>query len=52
MVGSRLRGNETLNNRMALPRPLVQIDADKRYTAARAALPASLQRVAYLGEGH
>jgi acetolactate synthase-1/2/3 large subunit len=28
VVGSRLRGNETLNNRMALPRPLVQIDAD------------------------
>lgn len=28
VVGSRLRGNETQNNRMALPRPLVQIDAD------------------------
>ncbi|MBN8291152.1 thiamine pyrophosphate-binding protein [Rhodobacter sp. NTK016B] len=28
VVGSRLRGNETLNNKMALPRPLVQIDAD------------------------
>ena len=28
VVGSRLRGNETRNNRMALPRPLVQIDAD------------------------
>lgn len=27
VVGSRLRGNETLNNRMALP-PLMQIDAD------------------------
>lgn len=28
VVGSRLRGNETQNNRMPLPRPLVQIDAD------------------------
>jgi acetolactate synthase-1/2/3 large subunit len=28
VVGSRLRGNETKNNQMALPRPLVQIDAD------------------------
>jgi acetolactate synthase-1/2/3 large subunit len=28
VVGSRLRGNESLNNRMALPRPLAQIDAD------------------------
>lgn len=28
VVGSRLRGNETLNNAMPLPRPLVQIDAD------------------------
>lgn len=28
VVGSRLRGNETRNNRMNLPRPLVQIDAD------------------------
>jgi acetolactate synthase-1/2/3 large subunit len=28
VAGSRLRGNETLNNRMTLPRPLVQIDAD------------------------
>lgn len=28
VVGSRLRGNETQNNRMALPRPLLQIDAD------------------------
>ena len=29
VVGSRLRGNETQNNRMPLP-PLVQIDADPR----------------------
>src|SRR5262249_58563410 len=28
VVGSRLRGNETLNNTMRLPRPLIQIDAD------------------------
>ncbi|OHC53438.1 MAG: hypothetical protein A3D16_20225 [Rhodobacterales bacterium RIFCSPHIGHO2_02_FULL_62_130] len=28
VVGSRLRGNETLNNKMRLPRPLIQIDAD------------------------
>ena len=28
VVGSRLRGNETSNNAMSLPRPLVQIDAD------------------------
>jgi acetolactate synthase-1/2/3 large subunit len=28
VVGSRLRGNESLNNQMVLPRPLVQIDAD------------------------
>ncbi|WP_112320952.1 thiamine pyrophosphate-binding protein [Oceanibium sediminis] len=28
VVGSRLRGNETLNNKMALPRPLVQIDVE------------------------
>lgn len=28
VVGSRLRGNETLNNTMRLARPLVQIDAD------------------------
>ncbi len=28
MVGTRLRGNETLNNKLCLPRPLVQIDAD------------------------
>ncbi len=28
VVGSRLRGNETRNNKMALPRPLVQIDAE------------------------
>lgn len=28
VVGSRLRGNETRNNNMPLPKPLVQIDAD------------------------
>ena len=28
VVGSRLRGNETRNNDMALPRPLIQVDAD------------------------
>ena len=28
VVGSRLRGNETRNNAMPLPQPLVQIDAD------------------------
>ncbi|MBT8409023.1 MAG: thiamine pyrophosphate-binding protein [Alphaproteobacteria bacterium] len=28
VVGSRLRGNETRNNRMPLPRPLFQIDVD------------------------
>ena len=28
VVGSRLRGNETRNNRMELPRPLLQIDAN------------------------
>ncbi|MCB1407053.1 MAG: thiamine pyrophosphate-binding protein [Rhodobacteraceae bacterium] len=28
VVGSRLRGNETLNNAMRLPRPLLQIDAE------------------------
>ncbi len=28
VVGSRLRGNETRNNKMPLPRPLVQVDAD------------------------
>jgi acetolactate synthase-1/2/3 large subunit len=28
VVGSRLRGNESLNNQMELPRPLVQIDAE------------------------
>jgi acetolactate synthase-1/2/3 large subunit len=28
VVGSRLRGNETRNNSMALGRPLVQVDAD------------------------
>jgi acetolactate synthase I/II/III large subunit len=28
VVGSRLRGNETRNNEMKLPRPLFQVDAD------------------------
>lgn len=28
VVGSRLRGNETQNNAMPLPQPLIQIDAD------------------------
>ncbi|MEL4072410.1 thiamine pyrophosphate-binding protein [Ochrobactrum sp. GPK 3] len=28
VVGSRLRGNETQNNKMRLPTPLIQIDAD------------------------
>ncbi len=28
VVGSRLRGNETRNNDMPLPRPLLQVDAD------------------------
>lgn len=28
VVGSRLRGNETRNNRLELPHPLIQIDAD------------------------
>lgn len=28
VVGSRLRGNETQNNNMRLPKPLIQIDAD------------------------
>ena len=28
VVGSRLRGNETRNNQMPLPRPLIQVDAD------------------------
>ena len=28
VVGSRLRGNETRNNKMRLPTPLIQIDAD------------------------
>ncbi len=28
VVGSRLRGNETRNNEMPLPRPLFQVDAD------------------------
>ena len=30
VVGSRLRGNETLKYRLALPRPLYRIDADAR----------------------
>lgn len=34
VVGSRLRGNETLNNAMQLPWPLLQIDADP-YQGAR-----------------
>ena len=29
VVGSRLRGNETHNNKMRLPAPLIQIDADE-----------------------
>src|SRR5262245_21543143 len=33
VVGSRLRGNETRNNAMRLPRPLVQIDADASQAA-------------------
>jgi acetolactate synthase I/II/III large subunit len=33
VVGSRLRGNETRNNVMRLPRPLVQIDADAGQSA-------------------
>ncbi|PWT91073.1 MAG: thiamine pyrophosphate-binding protein [Proteobacteria bacterium] len=33
VVGSRLRGNETRNNAMRLPRPLVQIDADATQAA-------------------
>jgi acetolactate synthase-1/2/3 large subunit len=28
VIGSRLRGNETRNNRMPLPRPLAQVDAE------------------------
>ncbi|BCL73673.1 hypothetical protein VNTUMSATTG_56100 (plasmid) [Vibrio nigripulchritudo] len=28
VVGSKLRGNETCNNKMPLPQPLIQIDAD------------------------
>ncbi len=28
VVGSRLRGNETRNNKMPLPSPLIQVDAD------------------------
>jgi acetolactate synthase-1/2/3 large subunit len=33
VVGSRLRGNETRNNTVRLPRPLVQIDADATQVA-------------------
>jgi acetolactate synthase-1/2/3 large subunit len=33
VVGSRLRGNETRNNSVRLPRPLVQIDADASQAA-------------------
>jgi acetolactate synthase I/II/III large subunit len=33
VVGSRLRGNETRNNTVRLPRPLVQIDADPSQAA-------------------
>jgi acetolactate synthase I/II/III large subunit len=33
VIGSRLRGNETRNNTMRLPRPLVQIDADASQAA-------------------
>jgi acetolactate synthase I/II/III large subunit len=33
VVGSRLRGNETRNNTVRLPRPLVQIDADASQAA-------------------
>ena len=40
VIGSRLRGNETRNNAMRLPRPLVQIDAD-----AGAALRGLLERL-------
>ena len=40
VVGSRLRGNETHNNDMPLPRPLVQIDAD--WTQAGRNYPADL----------
>jgi acetolactate synthase I/II/III large subunit len=57
VVGSRLRGNETRNNTVRLPRPLVQIDADATQAArnypvdlfintdARAALDALLDRL-------
>ncbi len=30
VVGSRLRGHETMDHRLALPRPLIQIDIDPR----------------------
>lgn len=33
VIGSRLRGNETRNNEMRLPHPLVQIDADPTQVA-------------------
>ena len=33
VVGSRLRGNETRNNAMRLPHPLIQIDADPSQAA-------------------
>src|SRR5262245_4951805 len=33
VVGSRLRGNETRNNAMRLPQPLIQIDADPTQAA-------------------
>jgi acetolactate synthase-1/2/3 large subunit len=33
VIGSRLRGNETRNNTVRLPRPLVQIDADATQVA-------------------
>ena len=57
VVGSRLRGNETRNNAVRLPRPLVQIDADATQAArnypvdlfinadARTALDALLSRL-------
>jgi acetolactate synthase I/II/III large subunit len=57
VVGSRLRGNETRNNTLRLPRPLVQIDADATQAArnypvdlfinvdARVALDALLDRL-------
>ena len=40
VVGSRLRGNETRNNAMRLPQPLVQVDADP--TQASRNYPADL----------